>query len=286
MPHLKKQRPQRRRTWRANPRPLRPPSATPLTPAFGPADETPIQLADIPSDSATGLPLISTANVKKLEKMANEGTPLKLVSAVQALAKAQKTQADQAAVKKAGQELLDKLYAKQTTTPVSPIFTPGQGAASPAPEAGASKPAAPAAAAPEPLTPTPAPTGDKPIQLDITATRHTETPLSKVTKANVKKLETSANQGNVETLYETIAALAQEQKTELKQYHILQSGKQLLEKLYAKQGNPQTVYLDQLAAASKVAPKSSTVVVTSDGSVKPAWVQVGPQAGSTPGGAL
>ena len=258
-------------------------AATPLTPAFGPADETPIQLADIPSDSATGLPLISTANVKKLEKMANEGTPLKLVSAVQALAKAQKTQADQAAVKKAGQELLDKLYAKQTTTPVSPIFTPAQGVASPAPEAVESKPAAAVAAAPEPLTPTPAPTDETPIQLDLTAPDKPKTYLQ-VTKANVKKLEKSANQGNVETLYETIAALAQEQKTELKQYHILQSGKQLLEKLYAKQGNPQTVYLDQLAAASKVAPKSSTVVVTSDGSVKPAWVQVGPQAGSTPGG--
>ena len=256
---------------------------TPLTPAFGPADDKPIQLDEIPSDSATGLPLISTTNVKKLEKMANQGAALQLTSSVQALVKAQKTKADQAAVKKAGQELLDKLYAKQSTTPVSPIFAPPQGVASPTPEAMASKPAATVTAAPEPLTPTPAPTDEKPIQLDITTPDKPNTYL-KVTKTNVKKLEKAANQGGVEKLYETIAALAHEQKNELKQYHVLQAGKQLLEKLYAKQGNPQTVYIDQLAAAGKVAPKSTGVVVTSDGSVKPLWVQVGPQAGSTPGG--
>ena len=261
--------------------PVAPKSATQAAPApAAPTDEVPIQLDIIPSGGEEGLPLISTSDVKKLEKMANEGAAYNLMSTVMGLAQKQKAKSDKAAVKNAGQELLGKLYAKQSASKVVEV-TP------PASEDAGSKPDAAVVAAPEPLTPTPAPapapTDEKPIQLDITAPGEPKTYLQ-VTKTNVKKLEKAANQGDVEELYETITALAHEQKNELKQYHILQAGKQLLEKLYAKQGNPKTVYMDQLAAASKVAPKSSLVVAASDGSAKPAWVQVGPQAGSTPGG--
>ena len=211
-----------------------------------PDPDSPIKLENVPG-------VLKPSDVKKLEKMANEGVAYKLMSAAMGLAQKQNTKSDQAAVKKAGQELLNKLYAKQSASKVEAV-TP------PEPDDAGSKPDAAVAAAPEPLTPTPAPapapTDETPIQLDaIPYGGPKDAPL--ITMANVEKLEIAANQGE-DQLSKTIADLAQEQTTDSKQHHILYAGKLLLEKLYAKQGNPKTVYIDALAAASKVGPKPAT----------------------------
>ena len=211
-----------------------------------PDPDSPIKLENVPG-------VLKPSDVKKLEKMANEGVAYKLMSAAMGLAQKQNTKSDQAAVQKAGQELLNKLYAKQSGSKVVEV-TP------PEPEDAGSKPDAAVAAAPEPLTPTPAPapapTDETPIQLDaIPYGGPKDAPL--ITMANVEKLEIAANQGE-DQLSKTIADLAQEQTTDSKQHHILYAGKLLLEKLYAKQGNPKTVYIDALAAASKVEPKPAT----------------------------
>ena len=194
-----------------------------------------------------------------------------LTKTVLDLAQKQQTKSDKAAVKKAGKELLKKLYIKQRDALASRVTQP-QGIAPPVPAELVSQPAAPPAAAPEPLTPTPAPTHEKPIQLDTIPTMGEKSaPL--ITMTNVKKLEKLANQGEAEKLTKAVKDLALAQKDESKQFAIKKAGKELLEKLYAKQGNPQTVDLDSL-----------TKPTLSEYTAKPGWVQVGPQAGSTPGG--
>ena len=249
--------------------PVAPKSATQA--AATPTDDKPIQLDIIPSGSESGLPLIPTTDVKQLEQLANEGDVVNLTKTVLDLAQNQQTKSDKVAVKKAGKELLKQLYAKQRAALASRVTQP-QGIAPPVPAELVSQPAAPPAAAPEPLTPTPAPTHEKPIQLDTIPTMGEKSaPL--ITMTNVKKLEKLANQGEAEKLTKAVKDLALAQKDESKQFAIKKAGKELLEKLYAKQGNPQTVDLDSL-----------TKPTLSEYAAKPGWVQVGPQAGSTPGG--
>ena len=129
-----------------------------------PDPDSPIKLENVPG-------VLKPSDVKKLEKMANEGVAYKLMSAAMGLAQKQNTKSDQAAVQKAGQELLNKLYAKQSGSKVVEV-TP------PEPEDAGSKPDAAVAAAPEPLTPTPAPapapTDETPIQLDAIPYRRTK----------------------------------------------------------------------------------------------------------------
>ena len=227
-----------------------------------PDPDSPIKLENVPS-------VLKASDVKKLEKMANEGNVLAFTSATMSLKAKQPDKADQMAIAKAGQELLNQFYAKHSTA--KPLSTDAPSDPSPV----APKSATQAAPAPT------APTDEKPIQLDAVPTMgKKKTPL--ITIPNVKKLEKLANEGDAKKLSEAVIEIAQKQlPNELKQFHTLQAGQELLEKLYAKQGNPQTVYLDDLLAASKVAPTFSRTIRTP---VKPVWVQVGPQAGSTPGG--
>ena len=183
-----------------------------------PTDETPIQLDIIPNGGEEGLPLISTSNVKKLEKLANEGDIVNLSTTVLGLAQKQKTKSDQAAVKKAGQEFLDKLYAKQ-----------GKGKAK-------AEAVAPPPPAPTPPAPTPA-TVPQQSPLEVTEIAKDAKGQPLITAKSIKKLEEYAKKGDINQVVFAAHGLGDQQKTEAKKWAVFYAAQDLIHKINANKGN-------------------------------------------------
>ena len=119
------------------------------------------------------------------------------------------------------------------------------------------------------------PVPEKAVQLDKNPSG-TAKGIPQITLNDVHLLEWVANKGDAEELKKDALSLASSQKNAAKKLALKKAGKQLLEKLYAHQGNPQTVDLDTLTVESPVAPKSATQAAATPTDDKPIQLDIIP----------
>ena len=169
---------------------------------------------------ANGKPLITAKSIKKLEAEAAKGNMQGLAVITAGLAYAQKTEAKKWAIAYAAQDLWNKHNINHGSQEVTLIPPPPKGVGYPQPEDVVSKPVP-----------------EKAVQLDKNPSG-TAKGIPQITLNDVHLLEWVANKGDAEELKKDALSLASSQKNAAKKLALKKAGKQLLEKLYAHQGNP------------------------------------------------